>query len=95
MTDGLVPSVPAALSLVEHRRLDELETVVERGLAALVEAGAALLEIRESRLYRRDYPTWGSTANSVGLHPFSRPPPHRRCPDRVDVAHGQRGSHGC
>lgn len=73
MTDRLVPSVPAALSLVEHRRLDELETIVERGLAALVKAGAALLEIRESRLYRRDYPTWGEYCQQRWASPVLAP----------------------
>ena len=36
-------------------RLAELESIVERGLATFVEVGNALLEIRNSRLYRPDF----------------------------------------
>lgn len=39
-------------------RLCELETVIERGLHTFVEVGAALLEIRDSRLYRENYGTF-------------------------------------
>jgi len=39
-------------------RLAELETVIERGLATFVEVGEALLEIRDSRLYRIEHETF-------------------------------------
>lgn len=46
------------LPLGSASRLDELEDVVERGLSTFVEVGEALLEIRDSRLYRLAYGTW-------------------------------------
>lgn len=39
-------------------RLDALEGVIERGLATFVEVGEALLEIRDSRLYRETHGTF-------------------------------------
>lgn len=39
-------------------RLVECERVIERGLNTFVEVGAALLEIRDNRLYREGYPTF-------------------------------------
>jgi hypothetical protein len=39
-------------------RLDELEDIIERGLATFVEVGGALLEIRASRLYRETHDTF-------------------------------------
>jgi phage N-6-adenine-methyltransferase len=41
------------------RRLSELETTIERGLKTFVEVGNALAEIRDSRLYRKEYATFG------------------------------------
>lgn len=38
-------------SVVERSRLEQLESVIERGLATFVEVGEALAEIRDSRLY--------------------------------------------
>ena len=38
--------------MIVPTRLQELETVIERGLATFVEVGQALREIRDSRLYR-------------------------------------------
>lgn len=46
------------LSIFEAGRLAELETVIERGMQTFVDVGRALLEIRDSRLYRRDYGTF-------------------------------------
>lgn len=46
-------SQPLAVS-----RLSELEAVVERGLATFVEVGRALMEIRDSRLYRDTHGTF-------------------------------------
>jgi hypothetical protein len=42
----------------EPARLAELESIVERGLATFVEVGAALLEIRDSRLYHQTHKTF-------------------------------------
>jgi hypothetical protein len=42
----------------EPARLAELEAIVERGLATFVEVGSALLEIRDSRLYRQTHETF-------------------------------------
>ncbi len=46
------------LSTSEARRLAELETVIERGLQTFIEVGSALMEIRNSRLYRQMYATF-------------------------------------
>lgn len=48
------------LSLFERDRLVELEAVIARGLQTFVEVGAALLEIRESRLYRETHASFGA-----------------------------------
>ncbi len=42
----------------ENARLTTLEGVIERGLATFVEVGQALLEIRETRLYRETHGTF-------------------------------------
>lgn len=47
-----------ALTTAEQARLGELEQVVERGLQTFAEVGAALAEIRDSRLYRDDWSTF-------------------------------------
>jgi hypothetical protein len=39
-------------------RLHELETIIERGLQTFAEVGAALLEIRDERLYRTTHRTF-------------------------------------
>jgi ribosomal protein L37AE/L43A len=46
------------LSTSEAGRLAELETVIERGLLTFIEVGSALMEIRNSRLYRQMYNTF-------------------------------------
>ncbi len=46
------------LSTPERSRLAELESLVERGLRTFVEVGKALMEIRESRLYRETHGTF-------------------------------------
>jgi phage N-6-adenine-methyltransferase len=59
-----------ALALPESRRLSELEDVIRSGMRTFVQVGEALMEIREDRLYREDFPTfedycqerWGFTA---------------------------------
>lgn len=42
----------------DARRLAELEGVIQGGLERFVETGQALLEVRDSRLYRINYPTF-------------------------------------
>lgn len=55
MTIG-APAAPALeLSESEQARLGELEQTVRVGLKTFVEVGAALLEIRDQRLYRAGY----------------------------------------
>jgi hypothetical protein len=39
-------------------RLETLESIIERGLTTFVEVGKALMEIRDSRLYREQHPTF-------------------------------------
>jgi hypothetical protein len=46
------------LPVDEQQRLAELEQVVERGLQTFVDVGLALLEIRDSRLYRATHATF-------------------------------------
>lgn len=46
------------LTLSEVQRLGELEQVVETGLTVFVNVGNALLEIRDSRLYRQQFATF-------------------------------------
>lgn len=41
-----------AITVQEQTRLQELETIVARGMAAFVEVGMALAEIRDKQLYR-------------------------------------------
>lgn len=50
MTTDLVP--------VERRRLAELEDVIDKGKQTFLEVGDALLEIRDSRLYRATHHTF-------------------------------------
>ncbi len=60
MTEHIVEQGYAAdvLTLSEVGRLAELEQVVETGLTVFVSVGNALLEIRDSRLYRQQFPTF-------------------------------------
>lgn len=46
------------LTTVETTRLSELETTIEHGLQTFVEVGNALMEIRDSRLYRESFGTF-------------------------------------
>jgi len=48
----------ATLTLSEQERLDELESVITKSIQTFYEVGSALLEIRESRLYRKTFPTF-------------------------------------
>jgi hypothetical protein len=47
-----------ALSVAESKRLVELEGRIQRGFATFIEVGEALMEIRDSRLYRSEYVTF-------------------------------------
>ena len=44
--------------LLERQKLIDLEGVIERGLETFIEVGNALLQIRDERLYQRDYDTF-------------------------------------
>ena len=46
------------LTIVEESRLEQLESTIDRGLKTFVEVGKALLEIRDSRLYRETFGTF-------------------------------------
>lgn len=46
------------ITLDERGRLYQCEEVIEHGLNTFVDVGNALLEIRDSRLYRQDFPTF-------------------------------------
>lgn len=46
------------MTLQEQDRLTELESTIERGLQTFYEVGSALLEIRDTKLYRQDYGTF-------------------------------------
>ncbi len=48
----------STLAAAELNRLDQLETVIERGLSTFVDVGRALAEVRDSRLYRQAHPTF-------------------------------------
>src|SRR5262245_34442237 len=47
-----------ALAVRERQRLAELETVIDQGMRTFLDVGNALLEIRESRLYRETHDTF-------------------------------------
>ncbi len=53
------------LNELEVRRLTELESVIDRGLETFMEVGRALLEIRESKLYRKSYKTLARNSTTV------------------------------
>ena len=65
---------PEEREVASHMRLErlaELEIVVGQGLGTFIEVGTALMEIRDSRLYKELHPTfeeycverWGFTAS--------------------------------
>lgn len=61
--DGLMaPETDGSTSLTttENERLVALEEKIERNLSSFIEAGNALLEIRDGRLYRQQHKTFGS-----------------------------------
>lgn len=54
----LLEQSPQALSASEFARLADCESKIERGIAVFLEVGNALLEIRDSRLYRQQFSTF-------------------------------------
>jgi len=44
--------------IVVNKRLDELESIIDKHLKAFYKVGSALIEIRESKLYKEDYDTF-------------------------------------
>lgn len=56
--EGGVSELGPRLAVPERTRLAELEAVVDRGLRTFVEVGQALIEIRDSRLYRETHVTF-------------------------------------
>jgi hypothetical protein len=54
----IVPASPP-LSTEERIRLRHLELAIEKNLTGFVQCGRALLEIRESRLWRERYASFG------------------------------------
>lgn len=53
-----------SLSPVEETRLTVLETVIDQGRQTFIEVGNALLEIRDSRLYRQTHGTFEAYCTS-------------------------------
>jgi hypothetical protein len=54
----IVPGTDAELSTSEQQALSHYEQVIERGLKTFFEVGAALLHVRDLRLYRTEYATF-------------------------------------
>ena len=52
------PKVIDVLNVVERRSLENLEKVIERGVASFLATGSALKEIRDQRLYREGHKTF-------------------------------------
>jgi hypothetical protein len=52
------PTPPVVLTAIEATTLDDLEQVIEKGIAAFIEVGAALTRIREGKLYRETHGTF-------------------------------------
>lgn len=46
------------ITVDERGKLSQCEEIIEHGLNTFVDVGHALLEIRDSRLYREEYPTF-------------------------------------
>ena len=58
MTTEVAPPAGKKLSTTERQRLEVCERTIERTLGSFLEAGTALAEIKESRLYRATHPTF-------------------------------------
>lgn len=63
----LIPEIieEKPLSVAETKRLAELETVIEENFKGFVAVGSALAEIREQRLYRKQYPTFEDYCRNI------------------------------
>jgi hypothetical protein len=57
-TTNVPPVTAPTLTPSERRHLSALEKRIERGLQTFKEVGAALMEVRDSRLYREDWPSF-------------------------------------
>ena len=55
LTQTVSPETVLVLSTEEKIRLHQLELEIERNLTGFIKCGRALLEVRESRLYRERY----------------------------------------
>jgi phage N-6-adenine-methyltransferase len=53
-----IPDFTTALTTTEQTRLTSCESIIEVGLSTFVDVGMALLEVRDSRLYRQQYATF-------------------------------------
>jgi hypothetical protein len=51
------------LTIFEQNELQQCEAIIEQGLRTFVDVGAALLKIRDSKLYRQDYSTFEEYCN--------------------------------
>jgi len=67
----VVGELDAELSTREEQRLAELEQIIQDNFRGFVAVGQALAEIRDTRLYRVDYPTFEDYCFS--LYDVSRP----------------------
>jgi hypothetical protein len=52
------------LTVTEKQRLEECETIIEKGLQTFIEVGQVLLEIKDRRLYREEYGTFETYCGS-------------------------------
>lgn len=52
------PPEPGVMTAPEYDRFEQLEAVVQSGLQGFLEVGNALVEIRDSRLYRESHATF-------------------------------------
>jgi len=74
MNDLVITEKP--LTRREQVKLQKLEEVIQRGFDSFYEIGQALDEIRDSRLYRQDHPTfelycrsrWGMSKTNANRH---------------------------
>ena len=55
MKDTEIIAVENTLTAEETTEFQRLEEIVDKGMKSFVEAGVALMEIREKRLYRAQY----------------------------------------
>jgi hypothetical protein len=58
LTETTSPETVSALTTEEKIRLHQLERVVEKNLSAFIECGRALCEIKSSKLFLANFPTW-------------------------------------